>query len=80
MYGIVLDRTTKRLTMVVEREWFQKTYPKSYRRHLEKELESANDADRQTLKRHSPPFAAMPFPKTTTPERIIHRETRKDQT
>jgi hypothetical protein len=41
MYGIVMQQDPNAgLTMMVERAWFEKTYPKLYATHLESELKS----------------------------------------
>ena len=37
MYGVVMKQSRDGVTMIVERKWFARTYPKRYKQHVEKE-------------------------------------------
>ncbi len=50
LYGVVMDRHPDGgLTLVVERKWFGKTYPKLYKEHLAREIQSFEKSRTEAL-------------------------------
>jgi hypothetical protein len=52
MYGVVMGQNPQRgVTLLVERQWFEKTYAKQYQKHLEEEVKSLKKSRSDILAR-----------------------------